>query len=1609
VPQRESPIENVLVVPTEPRGPARRFVDPGQDSAPFRRRPDHTPAGQMADHAITEDIPPAGARAQETARVQPRAGLPGAGDIIGHYEIIRELGRGGMGVVYLARDTRLARRVAVKYLLAGSGKASSRLLAEARATARCHHENIVVIHDVDEHRGHPFMVLEYLQGRTLRQLLDEERMPARRVVELMIPVARALDRAHQHGIVHRDLKPANVFVTDEGVVKVLDFGLAKILADHGGESASGHPIPLAPAHRAPLTQTGALVGSLPYMSPEQVRGIPFDIDHQSDIWAAGIMLYELLLGEHPMAPLDEEKLRDLAYGWATLPNPHVRLPENGELADIIDRCLLADKSERMPSAGALLAELEALASGREPGEPRGDASPFAGLAAFQEHDAARFHGRSYEIAGLVTRLRSQPLVAVAGPSGAGKSSLLRAGVIPALKQSQAGWQALIVRPGRQPLAVLADVLSRLSDTAAQLGRDELAARLRDEPGLLGAELRRWARHNAGRVVIVVDQFEELYTLGADSEERAAFVACLAGVADDAASPLRVALSIRSDFIDRLAENRPFMTEVTAGLVFLAPPGRESLREALTAPVHAAGYEFESPELVDLVLDALDATPGALPLLQFTASRLWELRDPARRLLTVDSYHAIGGMSGALASHADAVLAAMSRTEQALVRTVFERLVTPERTRAVVELAELRELGGDAGQSTQAPNLIEQVTGRLADARLVVIETGQDGRGSTVEIIHESLIDGWPRLGQWLEEDQEAARFRARVQAAAREWDQHGRSEDLLWRGQAAADAGQWLERWRDRAEPGPRSGPDGAVHPPMAELGAREQQYLQAVVDLASRARLRRRRIATAGFTFLGAIALLVAFLAVRASREATNAEAQAREAARQATLAEDQAARAREQARRATAESIRARNAGRMAAARELVSDPTMVLALLREIESSGEPSGELPGRWSELVRWALHGGVARAVLAHPEAVLSAAFSPDGTRIVTACKDRLVRVWNADGTGEPLVLRGHEDWVISAAFSPDGTRIVTASFDRTARVWSADGSGEPLILRGHRDLVYSAVFSPDGRRIVTTSADRTARVWNADGSGEPLVLQGHGDLVYSAAFSPDGRRVVTASYDHTARVWNADGSSEPLILRGHENRVYSAAFSPDGRHIVTASGDHTARVWNADGTGEPLVLRGHQELIGAVAFSPDGRRIVTASSDHTARVWNADGKGEPLVLAGHHDRLYSAAFSPDGRFVVTASGDQSARVWNADGAERPLVLRGHEDWISTASFSPAGNHAGSRIVTSSADRTARVWSADGREEPVVLRGHQDRVYSASFSPDATRVVTASKDGTARVWNADGKGEPVVLRGHQDWVYSAGFSPDGSRVVTASKDGTARVWNADGRGEPLVLRGHEDLVSTASFSPDGRRIVTASKDRTARVWNADGSGEPVVLRGHQGWVSAASFSPDGRRIVTTSHDRTARVWNADGSGEPVVLRGHQAAVLTSVHGGAFDPDGRRVVTISDDKTIRVWNADGSGEPVVVRVPEVDAFSVAFSPDGTHIVSTSHAGHTVWIWPDLEPLDGPDDPKLWLATSHCLSIEQRIELLGVSEAFARDSLADCRRRVHAAREASSGRR
>ena len=700
-----------------------------------------------------------------------RALQPAPGATIDQYELIRRLGSGGMGDVYLARDTKLARRVAVKFLQHSDRSLNERFLLEAQATARCTHENIVVIHDVKEHGRVPFMVLEYLKGQTLGELIGDGKLPPSRAVQLIVPVVRALVCAHQHKIVHRDLKPANIFMTETGTIKVLDFGVAKVVAGAQGPVnvlASTAGVTGTSMLPAALTLDGALVGTVPYMSPEQWGADT--VDHRTDLWAVGIMLYRMVVGRHPLAPLDSRQLMVTAMLDQPMPSAHnagADMPP--ELADIIDACLKKRKAERMPSAKKLLAALEPLLPGLRPVELHAGDNPYAGLNAFQEADASRFFGRTREVGTVMAKLHGTPMIGIVGPSGVGKSSFVRAGIIPALKQSGEPWETLVIRPGRHPMVALSNIVVPMLNTGntdlnVQVTEHQSTLqRLYQEPGYLGTILRSRARTHGRKILLFLDQFEELFTLNREAEERRAFTACLTGMADDPLSPLRLMLSIRSDFLDRMTEDQLLMSELGPGMFFLAPPDREGLREAIVRPLEMARYRFEAPAIVENMLDTLQATPGCLPLLQFAASTLWEARDRERRALTEHSYAQLGGVAGALATHADAVLAGMSSAQQSLARAVFERLVTPERTRALVVTDEMRALHHDA-------SAVDDIVQHLATMRLLVIERGAEGADYTVELVHESLIDRWPTLARWLVENQDDAVFLARLRGAAQEWE-----------------------------------------------------------------------------------------------------------------------------------------------------------------------------------------------------------------------------------------------------------------------------------------------------------------------------------------------------------------------------------------------------------------------------------------------------------------------------------------------------------------------------------------------------------------------------------------------------------------------------------------------------------------------------------------------------------------------------------------------------------------------------------------------------------------------------------------------------------------------
>jgi len=759
-------------------------------------------------------------------------------DEFDEYRIIRELGRGSMGSVYLARDIVLDRPVAMKFLgaLRPDPAERERFLVEARAIARIQHPNVMSIFRVGEVKGRLYLVTEYIRGQNLADL--DLPLPWTTVLEIGIGLARGLSAAHRQGVLHRDIKLSNAVIEEGAQVKLLDFGLAKLvdgsverkvapvsgspvdentaemivraaknarqmvvqrLADtikidghmataptpkvqkstenlrtHGGvgrgEEHEPEPVnkqlgreSLGVWHDrlASITRAGTVMGTPHYMAPELWLADP--ASRRSDVYALGVVLFILAAGRPPHdaeSPFDlamqvqEKKMQSLLELAPTV---------DSKLASVVERCLARDPYDRFSSGDEVRAALERLVVQERSSALIPKGNPYRGLQAFEAEHRSLFFGRSAEVRSVVDRLRHDSFVVVAGDSGVGKSSLCRAGVIPSIVggelEATKAWRAVTMIPGRYPrqsfVAVLALGFGLTEDTVSEL--------LKQEPGVLVRSLRKQLGKTGG-CLIFLDQFEEFVTIAEPSEVEAigpALVRLMAGIPG-----LRVLATVRGDFLTRVANVPGLGDEIARGIFLLRPLSPEGAREAIVGPAEVHGVSFESEELVDELVEA--GVQGSLPLLQFALAELWESRDKSTSVITEAELRTIGGVTGALARHADGVLANLLPKQCTAARRLLMRLVTLENTRASLTEEEL--VASDEASKTALDALVR---GRL----LVVREAGER---IVHEIAHEALVSGWSQLAGWLEDAEDARAVMHRLEQAAAEWVRLGKGSEGLW-------------------------------------------------------------------------------------------------------------------------------------------------------------------------------------------------------------------------------------------------------------------------------------------------------------------------------------------------------------------------------------------------------------------------------------------------------------------------------------------------------------------------------------------------------------------------------------------------------------------------------------------------------------------------------------------------------------------------------------------------------------------------------------------------------------------------------------------------------------
>ncbi|MCB9457089.1 MAG: protein kinase [Anaerolineaceae bacterium] len=1437
------------------------------------------------------------------------------------YVLRKRVGAGGFGAVYRAHQPVVDREVAIKIILpeyANHPDFIRRFEVEAQLVARLEHPYIVPLYDFWREPDSAYLVMRWLRGGNLRKALEVGTWNLKACAQMLDQIASALIVAHRQDVIHRDIKPDNILLDEQHNAYLSDFGIATELK-HNQSNPKEEP----------------LFGSPHYLPPERILREPNT--PRSDIYSLGIVVYEMLTGQlpfsnpttteiisqqlnDPMPPLqvfrpELPETLNMVIWRATAKRPEARYQDVLSFA--------ADFRQAVGQQQNLEATIIDMGTPRPPSQsssqgtdPLGTGiltaalqitNPYKGLRPFEEADAPNFFGRDDLIQRLVYRLgQSERFLAVVGPSGSGKSSVVKAGLIPTLRRGleidSSDWFTAVMVPSQDPFeelnAVLLGVASNVSDI--------LLKRLRqDEKGLSWA-VQQVLPGDDSELVLVIDQFEELFTLVQDEAARSFFLNSLAYAVTDENSRLRVVITLRADFYDRPLLNPIFGDLMRQHTEVVLPLSPVELEQAIVGPAKRISVTLERGLVAALVAE-VGEQPGSLPLLQYTLTEMFEQRDGM--VLKQEAYHQIGGVSGALAQRAEELYQALDAQQQLIARRLLLRLVTlgdgTDATRRRTLWPELMAVGADRA-------VIQQVLDQFGKSRLLTFDRDPNTRTPTVEIAHESLIQAWVQFRDWVETSRDDLRVYRRLAVATTEWLHTNRDASYL-------ATGARLEQF------------EGLTAKSDFALNADEAAYVQAGLALRVRGR-NRLRLFILTLVIFSIVALALAAFAFDRQNQAI-------------------------------AERDRADLQSRIARSRELASTALtnldqLDLSLLLSLEAL-DTVDTFEARSALLTGLENNPRIVTFMSGHEDAVRSVAFSVDGTLLASGSRDKTIRLWDVathQAIGNPL--NGHTGWVNSVAFNPDGGMLASGSADGTVRLWDVTSEaaiGDPLL--GHEDAVWSVAFSPSGQLLASGSADTTIILWDVTtGTALFAPLAGHEDTVYSVAFSPDGKILASGSADATIILWDvATGMplNEPLF--GHQNWILSLVFSPDGKRLASSDIDGRIILWDTT-TWDVIreIDSGHTDYIRSLSFSPDGTLLASSSDDGTIRLWDTmTGRMAESPLDGQRGTVWSVAFGHDTHTLAASGGDGTVILWDTKRAmldER--VFTGHTDAIASLSFSPDGTLLASAAGDPSgqgSDNTIRLWDAQSGSILATLEDHAAQVTSVAFSPDGVLLASSSGDGSVRVWDV-ATHLPALepLLGHQDVIWQVVFSSDGKRLASASDDGTVILWDVQtGKpiGEPLIGSG-AGLV-TVAFSPDDRLVAAGGRDGAVMLWDMSVTPPTVqALTAHTDVVTQVVFGPDGTLLASGSRDGSVILWDiaTQQSVRQPLIGGHDW-----VSGLDFSPDGNWLAVGYRDATVVLWDLQAGqplGMPLTGHTDWVT--SVAFGPDGLLLASAGWDAR-ILIW------------------------------------------------------------
>ncbi len=1116
-------------------------------------------------------------------------------------------------------------------------------------------------------------------------------------------------------------------------------------------------------------------------------------------------------------------------------------------------------------------------------EGEGPPNPYKGLRPFEEADEGTFFGRDAIVYRLLKDFENSRFLALIGPSGSGKSSLVRAGMIPALRRGEVvgsrEWFYSTMIPSDDPFRELTESLLRVAIYAP----DDWGTMLRQSSMGLHKLLETILPDDGSELLLFIDQFEEVFTLGDDEDARDLFLSNLWYAASQEDSRLRLIITLRADFYDRPLYYPEFGQLLKENTEVVLPLNLQELEAAILGPAGRVGLLVD-PALTNAVLSDVHNQPGALPLLQYALTEMYERRQGQR--LGYEEYIEIGGISGALAQRAHEIFfTRLNDKEQNLARQLFLRLVSIDVNGTATRR---RVLWAEMMAGVEDNDMLENVINAFSQHRLLTIDRDQATRSPTVEIAHEALIKAWEQLQQWIEQNRSALQKRQELRIEVDRWLNNQRDKSYL-------AVGSRLIEFEDLLENN------------LLALRDEEREYISSAIAIREANILREQRINLVLRVFSG-VTLVLFIAAVISFFNANDARSDAVSALNDAEVARAEAVAAAEVAQ------------SRELAASSIASQEQNDLSLLLAVEAIGiddtyEAANSLLHALQEqpLTTAYLHG--------HTDRIRAVDFDSTGGFAVSSGQDNTIIRWDlSDNTRIGSPLTGHQLSVNDVEISPDNSLIASVSADSTVRLWDFDTGEELMMLDGHDDVIWAVSFNPESRLLASAGEDSRIIIWDVE-TGEIVnqIDSAHDGIIYTIDFSPDGTRLVSGGDDNLLRLWDVETGEEIAVMEGHTNWVRTAKFDPNEPAIISSGLDATLRFWDAN-TGEMLDIplnTGHVGAVYDLAFSYDSQFLATASADGRVIVWSLTQRGGRLaILSAHLGGVWGVDFSPNDYSLLSASDDMNLIRSLLTPVERPgtLIFNTNQTIAefdvdtTTGFFAVAGEPSGQTVSN------IQVWDGNNNElqyeinmRDITSTSGEEivRITDLSLSPDGRIGAISLSTREVGLWDMTTGDLLWVTQEHTSIVKEIEFTPDGNRLISADETGEVIIWDVTtGETIPTEIVGSESGVTSMTISPDGQYLAIGGR-QSVIVW--DIATETRLfddLRGHSDAVDVVTFDPQSQYLFSGARgsDRTIVQWDIATGAEIQRFDGRGEWILSL----AVSPDGERLVSGERGGAIRIW-------------------------------------------------------------------------------------------------------